>query len=107
MLLPHLPITFQRGGSLITLNPGKVDRLHEVHYRKDAFGGNLSAVDGCHVSRGFVHDVRRWPLAASGDLANKISDALSFDGPADTSAFPVTNIPAITDPNDLPFLLSH
>src|SRR5215467_3776361 len=107
MLPPHLLIPFQCRGTLMTLNPRKVYGLHEVYYCKNSLGGHLFAVDGSHIPPDFVRNICRWPLASSDGLTNKMSHALSLDDSADVTTFPITNIPSIVEPYDLPLLLSH
>lgn len=88
------------------LSPRQVHPFYKVANGDDSLGGHCAAIDGCHVSLGFGLDVCGWTFPACRDLADCMGNPLPLDDPADISAFPIPNVPAISNANDLSLLFA-
>jgi hypothetical protein len=107
MILPDVPITFGSRGPLVLRNPRQVHLLDKITDRDDSIGGDCAAANGSHVPLGFGLNVCGWSFPACRDLPQLVGDSLSFDRTSNIPAFPIANVPAITDADDLSVLLSH
>ena len=87
-------------------NPRQVHLLDKITYRDDSLGGHRAAVNGRHVPLRFGFDVCGRTFPPRRDLADCMGDALPFDCSADTAAFPIADVPAVPNANDLTSLFS-
>jgi hypothetical protein len=93
----------------VLFNPGQVNPLHEVPDGDNSLGRDRAAVDRRHVALDFALDVCGRALAPCGNRAKLMCDPLPFDVPARVPAFPIADVPTISNTNDLPVLfpVSH
>src|ERR1035437_6111210 len=106
MTFPHVPITLDSRWPFVLLDPRKIRVLHEISNCDDSVWSYRSAVDSCNVILGFGLDVRRWIFSPGGNRAKRMGYSFSLNRSAYVSPLPISNVPAITDADDLPVLFS-
>ncbi len=87
-------------------NPRQINALYKIANCDDSFGSNCAIVYDCYVTLGFGQDVGggRLPRVETGPKLKR--DTLPFDLTASVASFPITNIAAVPNANNLSVLFS-
>ena len=86
--------------------PRQINALDEIAHGDDSLSREGSTVDCCHVPLGLGRYVGGRMFYSGCNFAEEMGDPLSFNLSADVSTFPIPNVPAVPNANDLTFLLS-
>ena len=88
------------------LDPRQIDAVYEIREGDDSLRRNRIAINIRHVALSLGFNVGRRALASCGNRTELLSSSAPLNSAADCAPFPIAQIPAVTDAEDLPELLA-